>query len=71
MAAKSSRLPAGSLTNDDIIELKRASFSDLLILARIDAATVTQFDVDTNSLVQLKASGLSDEVIAAMVKKSH
>lgn len=60
--------PAGkSITNDDVLSLKNAGFSDELILAKINSAPPA-FKLDTEDLMALKNAGLSDAVIAAMVQ---
>jgi hypothetical protein len=58
-----------ALKNDDLIALKKAGFSDGVILSKIDAEPGT-YKLDTQSMIDLKAAGLSDEVIAAMVKRN-
>jgi len=74
-AAYTAKAPASSnggenaaLKNDDLIALKKAGFSDEVILSKI-AAAPGAYRLDTQSMIDLKAAGLSDEVIAAMVKR--
>jgi hypothetical protein len=67
------RGPAGAtaesaLKNEDVIALKKAGFSDAVLLSKIGAEAGT-YRLDTQSLIDLKAAGLSDEVIAAMLKR--
>ena len=62
--------PTGTLTADEIVKLKRAGFSDGLILSRIESAGAVQMKSDVDSLTQLKSAGLSDEIISAMLKKT-
>lgn len=57
------------LTNQDIIELKRAGVSDEIVLLRIRSAP-TKFNMDTADIVALKSAGVSDAVIAEMLKLS-
>jgi hypothetical protein len=57
------------LKNSDVIELKKAGFSDEIIVARISASP-GNYDLDTQSMIDLKGAGVSDGVITAMVKKS-
>jgi hypothetical protein len=52
--------------NDDVLEMTRAQFSETTILAAI-AANPTRFDVAPRSLVALKAAGVSEKVIEAML----
>ena len=62
------RTENAALKNDDLIALKKAGFSDEVILSKI-AAAPGAYRLDTQSMIDLKAAGLSDEVIAAMVKR--
>jgi hypothetical protein len=57
------------LTNDSIVAMKKAGFSDSLILAKIRSSQ-TKFDTSTKGLISLKSAGLSDQVIEAMVGHS-
>lgn len=54
-----------ALTNEDLIALKGAGFSDEAILARINAAPGA-YKLDTQSLIALKEAGLSEKVISAL-----
>lgn len=54
-----------ALTNEDVIALKGAGFSDESILAKIDV-TPGAYKLDTQSLIKLKEAGLSEEVITAL-----
>jgi PEGA domain len=58
-----------SLNNDDVVALKKAGYSDDLIVWRIEASAGS-FRLDTQSMIDLKNTGLSDEVIRAMTKAS-
>ena len=58
-----------ALKNDDVVALKKAGFTDGVILSKIDAAPAS-YKLDTQSMIDLKSAGLSDDVIAAMVKRS-
>lgn len=55
------------MTNADVLKLVRAGLSDAIVIQTIRQAPVTQFDTSTDALVQLKSSGLSDAVIAAIL----
>jgi hypothetical protein len=57
-----------ALNNDGVIKLVKAGLSDDLIIATINAQPGT-YDVSTDGLVALKASGASDKVVAAMLTK--
>ena len=61
--------PAQALTNEDIVKLKRAGFSDVVIISKIETSPAA-YKLDTDSMIGLKEAGVSDEVIACMVKKS-
>lgn len=60
--------PRGGITNADILELKRAGFSDDLIITKINGSTCS-FRMETADMIELKKAGLSDKVIAAMMAK--
>jgi hypothetical protein len=68
LASQTSAPAAGALTNDDILKLKRAGFSDAVIISKIESSPGL-YKVDTDAMIALKAGGISDEVVAAMVKK--
>ena len=57
-----------ALKNDDLIALKKAGFSDAVIISKIDAEPGA-YKLDTQAMIDLKAAGLSDDVIAAMIKR--
>lgn len=58
-----------ALNNDAIIKLVKAGLSDDLILSTIGAQAGT-YDTSTNGLIALKAAGVSDKVVAAIVVKA-
>lgn len=60
----------GTLTNDDIVKLANAGLGDDLIIATIRGATAASFDLNPEGLINLKAEGLSDTVLAAMIEKN-
>jgi hypothetical protein len=55
-----------ALTNDDVLSLKEAGFSDELIIAKIESAP-GDYKLDTRDMVALKRAGVSDAVITALV----
>ncbi|MCB0783815.1 MAG: hypothetical protein KDC02_06215 [Flavobacteriales bacterium] len=55
------------LTNSDIVQLVKLGMSDDLILAKIEGSS-NDFDMSTSMLVALKQDGVSDQVMAAMMK---
>ena len=54
-----------SLTNDSIIELVEAGFSEGTIIRRIEQSPV-EFDLDAKKLEELRRHRVSDKVLAAM-----
>lgn len=62
-----SPVSAAPLTNEDVIALAKAGFSDDLIIDRIRGATVRRFELDTATLVSLKRSGVSERVLREML----
>ncbi|HMB72708.1 MAG TPA: hypothetical protein VKQ06_04000 [Gammaproteobacteria bacterium] len=54
------------MTNEDLLEMTRAEFSDATIIAVIDA-NETAFDVRPAALVKLKTEGVSESVIEQML----
>jgi len=56
------------MTNGDVVELKKAGFSEDLIVSKI-RSTQCAFRLDTSDMLDLKKAGLSDKVIAAMMEK--
>ena len=54
-----------SLTNDSIVELVEAGFSEGTIIRRIEQSPV-EFDLAANKLEELRKQRVSDKVIAAM-----
>lgn len=57
------------LTNDAVITMVKAGLSENLILAKI-RSTTTKFDVRAETLVSLKAAGVPERVIEAMVAQN-
>jgi hypothetical protein len=58
-----------SLNNDAVIKLVKAGLSDDLIVSTISAQPGT-YDASPDGLIGLKAEGVSDKVVAAMVAKA-
>lgn len=61
---------SGSLTNDDIKQLVKGGLSDALVIARIRQSSGSDFDTSTAALVDLRQSGVSNEVIEAVITVS-
>ena len=57
----------GPLTNDDVISMKKAGIGDDVIILKISSGP-TKFSTEPVDLVALKNAGVSDAVIAAMLK---
>ncbi len=57
------------LTNDGIIQMKKAGLSDDLILTTI-RANPAKFDVSPAGIIALKSAGLDDKVVEAIVNKA-
>jgi hypothetical protein len=57
-----------ALNNDSIIKLVKGGLSDDLIISTIQAKAGT-YDTSTDGLIALKAAGVSDKVVAAMLAK--
>jgi hypothetical protein len=62
--------PAQALTIRDIVELTRAGLGDDVLLALIDVDRGV-YAIDKESLKQLKAAGVSERVIVALVKSGR
>jgi S1-C subfamily serine protease len=55
------------LTNDDVIGMVSAGFSDDVIIAKIASAQATDFDTSLDGLKLLKAAKVSDTAMKAMI----
>ena len=58
-----------SLNNDAIIKMAKAGLSDDLIVSAVNSQS-GNYDTSTNGLISLKASGVSDKVVGALLQKS-
>jgi hypothetical protein len=59
-----------SISNSDVIALASAGLSDNVIIAKIHAASATDFDTSVAGLSALKTAGVSSTVISYMVDPS-
>lgn len=59
----------GQITNENLVEMKKAGISEEIIKTKI-ATEDSKFDVSTNGILELKKSGFSDEVISLMIHKN-
>ncbi len=67
-AVKNNSTATAVMTNQDVLKLAKAGFSDDLILSAINGAAKTAFDLDPDRLVALKLSGVTERVIGAMLQ---
>jgi hypothetical protein len=56
--------------NAEIVKLTKADLGDAVIIAKIKSAPSVQFATGTDDLVKLKQSGVSKDVIAAMIERA-
>ena len=61
---------ADALTVRDVVELSKAGLSESVLLTLIDVDR-SVFPIDTATLKQLKAAGVSDAVIVAMIRSGR
>jgi hypothetical protein len=60
----------GALTNDSIIEMAKAGFSESFILDEIKRAKEPQFDTATSALIRLRSEGVSEAVIREIIRRA-
>ena len=58
------------LTNNDVVLMSQASLAEILIVEKIRESKGA-FDISVEGLVNLKKSGVQDEIIRAMMEKSR
>ncbi len=56
------------LNNEEVVKLVEAGLSEDLIIQKIDASEAN-FRLDTDSMIALKKAGVSDRIIAAMMRR--
>ena len=61
---------AKALRNEDILTLVKVGLDDKLIIAKVQGAEATAFDLSTDGLVALKAGKVSNAVIEALMKRA-
>jgi hypothetical protein len=64
--ASSATYPTSGLSNQDVLDMTKSGLTDEVIVAKIRNSP-THFDTSPSNLAQLKAAGLSDVIIMAMV----
>jgi len=65
--------PAASvaaLTNDDVVKMARGGFGNEVIEAKIEQAQAVDFRLEIDDLTKLKAAGVSQGVISAMLRRA-
>ena len=65
----STAVQVGAVSVRDIVELSRAGLGDEVILALIDIDPV-QYDLDAQRVLELKDAGVSERVLAAMLRSA-
>ncbi|MEP7149887.1 MAG: hypothetical protein ABI857_13490 [Acidobacteriota bacterium] len=55
------------MTNDEVITLTRAGLSSSIIVGKIRSGK-SNFDLSTDALIKLKQSGVSDDIVTAMLE---
>lgn len=63
------RAEEAPLTNADVIALQKAGLPEQVIVSKIKQAPSENLDVSTSALLGLKQSGLSKDIIAAMLTR--
>ena len=59
-----------ALTNEDVVRVAASGMGDDLLIQLIETSSA-RFTVTPDALVELKNSGLSDRVIAAMLSRAN
>ncbi|MBN2399653.1 MAG: hypothetical protein JXI33_04860 [Candidatus Aminicenantes bacterium] len=58
------------LDNAQVIKMTKADLGDTIIIAKIKSAQAVNFNLTTDDLMALKAAGVSQDVIAAMLDRT-
>lgn len=66
-AVKKPAAKVKGITNQDVVSLAKAGFTDDLIVAQIKQTAGNAFDLSTVALLELKTAGVSERVIAVML----
>lgn len=59
------------MTNDDVVTLSKMGFGNDVIEAKIQQAGAVNFKLEVDDLSKLKAAGVAQSVISAMLKRSN
>ncbi len=72
LAAANAQSPTSgsAMTNGDVVKLVKAGFGDDVVGAKIDQAAAINFKLEVSDLEQLKAAGVSQNTIAAMLRRA-
>lgn len=58
------------LTNDDVVQMTKLGLGDAVIVAKIEQSAAIDFLLDIPDLERLKADGVGNDVIAAMLERA-
>ena len=58
-----------ALTNDDVIALLKAELGETVVIAKINQASATAFDLSPEALIKLKKTGVPQPVLTAMLNR--
>lgn len=64
-------LPENTLTNEIVLDMFRSEIPAEIIAAKIRNAAAYCFDVSVGTIKQMRSSGLSDQIILAMVRRGE
>jgi hypothetical protein len=67
LSALSVRAQGEVMTNDEVITLAKAGLSPSIIIGKIRSGK-SDFDLSTDALIKLKQTGVSDDIVAAMLE---
>src|SRR5688500_4495823 len=59
-----------AITNADIVKMVKAGLSESIVISAIEAAPLATFELTPDALIKLKADGVSDRALAAMLTKA-
>lgn len=68
-AAPASKKDEAALTNEEVVKLCKVGLGDEVVIAKINQTKEVAFKLDPDSLIKLKGEGVSQAVIAAMLKR--
>lgn len=68
--AQAPTAPAAPMTNSDVVKMAKLGFGNDVIEAKVRQAPAVDFKLEVDDLSKLKAAGVSQNVISAMLKRS-